>query len=141
MRKLKSYEVIVKTSAEWSGTVQAKSRADARRIAEQEFDEGSLQQCGEEVETVIAFKPRTRSGSWRTFERRFRPIDGPDGRDIGAASSYRKMSTRSRVWTIIDCDGQLHVSPGYRFVNRVDYVLCEVPWTDEDTLQPDYRYD
>ena len=42
---------------------------------------------------------------------------------------------------IADCDGQLRVSPGYRFVNRIDYVLCEVPWTDEDRLQPDYRYD
>ena len=92
MRKLKSYEVIVKTSAEWSGTVQAKSRSDARRIAGQEFDEGSLQQCGEEVETVIAFKPRTRCGSWRTFERRFRPMMDPTGRDTGASTSYRKMS-------------------------------------------------
>ena len=34
-----------------------------------------------------------------------------------------------RVWTIVDCDGQLRVSPGYRFVNRIDSVLCEVPWT------------
>ena len=46
-----------------------------------------------------------------------------------------------RVWTIVDCEGQLYVSPGYRFVNRIDYALCEVPWTDEDRLQPDYRYD
>jgi hypothetical protein len=77
MSKLKSYEVIVKTSAEWSGTVQAKSRSDARRIAGQEFDEGSLQQCGEEVETVIAFKPRTRRGSWRaTRTPNIRLMDG-----------------------------------------------------------------
>ena len=141
MRKLKSYEVIVKTSAEWSGTVQAKSRSDARRIAGQEFDEGNLQQCGEEVETVIAFKPRERCGSWRTFERRFRPIDGPDGAPCWCFKQLPKDAEPRRVWTIVDCDGQLHVSPGYHFVNRIGYVLCEVPWTDEDTLQPDYRYD
>ena len=46
-----------------------------------------------------------------------------------------------RVWTIVDCEGQLYVSPGYRFVNRIDYALCEVPWTGEDTRQPDCRYD
>jgi hypothetical protein len=141
MRKLKPYEVIVKTSAEWSGTVQAKSRSDARRIAGQEFDEGSLQQCGEEVETVIAFKLRTGCGSWRTFARRFRPIDGPEGALCWRFKQLPKDAEPRRVWTIADCDGQLHVRPGYRFVNRIGYVLCEVPWTDEDTLQPDYRYD
>ena len=140
MRKLKSYEVIVKTSAEWSGTVQAKSRSDARRIAGQEFDEGSLQQCGEEVETVIAFKPRTRCGSWRTFERRFRPMNGPGGALSGASSSCPKCRPASRL-DHRRLRGHLYVSPGYRFVNRIDYVLCEVPWTDEDTRQPDYRYD
>jgi hypothetical protein len=140
MRKLKSYEVIVKTSAEWSGTVQAKSRSDARRIAGQEFDEGSLQQCGEEVETVIAFKPRTRCGSWRTFERRFRPMNGPDGALTWRFEQLPKDAGPHRVWTIVDCEGHLYVSPGYRVVNRIDYVLCEVPWTDEDTRQPDYRY-
>ena len=141
MSKLKSYEVIVKTSAEWSGTVQAKSRSDARRIAGQEFDEGRLQQCGEEVETVIAFKPRTRCGSWRTFERRFRPMNGPDGSRYWCRDQLPQNVDERLVWTIVDCDGQLHVSPGYRFVNRIDYVLCKVPWTDEDTRQPDYRYD
>jgi hypothetical protein len=45
------------------------------------------------------------------------------------------------VWTIVDCDGKLYVSPGFRFVNRVDYVLCRNPWTDDDERQPDYRYD
>ncbi len=141
MSKLKSYEVIVKTSAEWSGTVQAKSRSDAKRIAGQEFDEGSLQQCGEEVETVIAFKLRTRCGSWRTFARRFHPIDGPGGALCWRFEQLPKNVDPHHVWTIADCDGQLRVSPGYRFVNRIDYVLCEVPWTNEDRLQPDYRYD
>jgi hypothetical protein len=45
------------------------------------------------------------------------------------------------VWTIVDEDGRLYVRPGFRFVNRIDYVLCQVPWTDEDVEQPDYRYD
>jgi len=45
------------------------------------------------------------------------------------------------VWTIVDCDGKLYVSPGFHYVNRIDYVLCGNPWTDDDERQPDYRYD
>ena len=52
MSKLKTYDVIVHISAEWYGTVQATSRADAKRIAEEQYDEGDLRQCGEETEGV-----------------------------------------------------------------------------------------
>jgi hypothetical protein len=121
--------------------VHAKSLPDAKRIAEQEFGDGSLQQCGEEVETVIAFRLRTRVGSWSTFERRFKPIDREEGcpwwerEDLPWDVDYR------HVWTILDCEGRLYVSPGFRFVNRLGYVRCAVAWTDEDRHQPDYRYD
>lgn len=141
MSKLKSYDVIVKTSGEWSGSVQAKSLDHAKRIAEQEFSEGSLQQCGEEVETVIAFRPRTRVGSWSTFERRFKPIDSPDETVWWSRQQLPSDVDPHLVWTIVDCDSHLYVSPGFRIVNRIDYVLCALPWTDEHQHQPDYRYD
>ena len=141
MSKLKSYDVIVKTSDEWHGGVQAKSIADAKRIAEQQFSEGNLQQCGEEVETVIAFRLRARVGSWSTFERRFKPINSPDDTVWWRFAQLPKHVDPHLVWTILDCEGRLYVSPGFRFVNRIDYMLCQVPWTDEDQHQPDYRYD
>lgn len=141
MSKLKDYEVILKTSAEWYGTVQAKSLRDAKRIAEDEFNEGQLKQFGEEVEAVIAFKPRKRCGSWSTFERRFRPIDSPDQTVWWRSEQLPADVDPNLVWTIVDCDGKLLVSPGFHVVNRIDYVLCEVPWTDEDQHQPSYRYD
>jgi hypothetical protein len=43
-------------------------------------------------------------------------------------------------WTVLDCDGRLYLSAGFRFVNRLGYVHCEVPWADADELV-DYRYD
>jgi hypothetical protein len=141
LRSLKSYEVTVKTSAEWYGTVQAKSRSEARRIAEEEFNEGSLKQCGEEVETVIAFTLRTRCGSWRTFERRFQPIDSPDDTVWWRHDQLPKDVEGRFVWTILDSDGRLVVRPGFHIVNRTDYVLCKLPWADEDIAQPGYRYD
>lgn len=86
-------------------------------------------------------KRRTRAGSWRTFERRFQPITGPDGATYWAREQLPRDVDARLVWTIVDCDGKLYVSPGFRLVNRVDYVLCRLPWTADDERQPDYRYD
>jgi len=141
MSKLKSYEVFVKTSGEWYGSVNAKSLREAKRLAEDEFNEGNLRQCGEEVEGVIAFKPRTRSGSWSTFERRFQPIDSPDETVWWHRGQLPKDVDARLVWTILDCEGRLFVRPGFHFVNRIDYVRCRLPWSDEDLHQPGYRYD
>ena len=84
---------------------------------------------------------RTRCGSWRTFERRFQPIDSPDETVWWSREQLPVNVDPHLVWTIVDEDGRLYVRPGFRFVNRIDYVLCQVPWTDEDVEQPDYRYD
>ena len=84
---------------------------------------------------------RSRTGSWRTFERRFCPIDSPD---LTVWWWYEQLPVNvdpHLVWTIVDEDGRLYVCPGFRFVNRIDYVFCEVPWTEDDERQPPYRYD
>jgi hypothetical protein len=52
MRKLKTYDVTVVTTDQWAGTVQATSRAAARKLAEDAFNEGDLQQCGEDIERI-----------------------------------------------------------------------------------------
>ena len=46
---------IVVTTDEWAGTVQATSRYAARKLAEEAFNEGNLQQCGEEISTGGTF--------------------------------------------------------------------------------------
>ena len=86
-------------------------------------------------------KIRIRSGSWTTFERRFRPIDGPDGATYWRYDQLPKDVDPHLVWTILDCEGKLYIAPGFRYVNRIDYVLCAVPWTDDDERQPAYLYD
>lgn len=92
--------------------------------------------------TLRPTRPRTRCGSWRTFERRFRPLDGPDGGAYWRYDQLPKPLDLQRVWTIVDGgNGRLYVSPGLRSVNRLDYVYCAIAWTDDDARQPDYRYD
>lgn len=84
---------------------------------------------------------RARCGSWRTFERRFQPIDSPDETVWWDREQLPDGVDPHLVWTIVDEDGRLYVRPGFRFVNRIDYVLCVVPWTDDDLQRPDYRYE
>ena len=87
------------------------------------------------------FKQRTRTGSWNTFERRFRPIDSPDDTVWWRRDQLPKDVDPRLVWTILDCEGRLYLACGFHYVNRLDYVLCEVPWNDDDERQPSYRYD
>ncbi len=90
--------------------------------------------------TVCAPKQRTRCGSWRTFERRFRPLPAPDHGVLWEAAQVPRDADYRFWWTVIDCDGRLLVSPGFRFVNRFAFIRCAQPWQDDDEGQPDYRY-
>lgn len=78
--------------------------------------------------------------SWDAFEKKFRPIDGPDGALYWRYDQLPENVDVHRVWTIVDCDGTLYVAAGFHIVNRIDYVVCEVPWTADEELH-DYRYD
>lgn len=84
---------------------------------------------------------RSRTGSWNTFERRFRPRLQIDGTVLVDLHCLPAGIDPYLVWTITDDDGRLYLNAGFRFVNRFAYVICDVPWTDNDTCQPPYRYD
>jgi hypothetical protein len=52
MSKMKTYDVLVVTVDEWAGSIRATSSAEARQLAEARFNEGDLQQCGEEITRI-----------------------------------------------------------------------------------------
>jgi len=83
---------------------------------------------------------RTRAGSWRVFERRFRPVIREDGSLIWHIDEVPRPVVGREWWTVVDCNGKLYLSAGFRFVNRIGYVRCTVPWSDTDQHR-DYRYD
>lgn len=87
------------------------------------------------------FKQRFRCGSWNTFERRFQPLPAPDHDLLWEIGQVPNNPDCHYWWTVLDCDGRLYLSPGFRFVNRFAFVRGTEPWTDEDQRQPDYRYD
>lgn len=48
-----------------------------------------------------------------------------------------KRHDPKNVWTVLDCDGALYASAGFRFVNRIgDYIVTRKPWQTgiEDVL-------
>ena len=86
-------------------------------------------------------KQRTRTGSWSTFERRFKPRTNTDDTLLVDLRDLPAGIEAHHVWTVVDEDGHLYLCAGYRFVNRFAYVVCDVPWTEGDQRQPPYRYD
>lgn len=86
-------------------------------------------------------KNRTRIGSWTTFERRFNPRTNPDDTVLVDLGALPEGIDAHLVWTVTDEDGRLYLNPGFRFVNRFAYVICDTPWCEADQQQPPYRYD
>jgi hypothetical protein len=84
---------------------------------------------------------RTRALTYVLFETRFHPIVRADGSilwSLGELNEAMRCPYR-HWWTLLDCGGRLYLSAGFHYVNRLNFVCCEVPWTDADQLT-DYRY-
>lgn len=52
-------------------------------------------------------------------------IDYPAGQEI-------KPDALAHVWTVLDCEGKLYVSPGFHWVNRQMHIMTVKPWTADD---------
>lgn len=74
---------------------------------------------------------------------KFQPICDNEGSPIlyetyGEDLKYiTKMSDTNNIWTILDCDGKLYLSPGYHIVNRLNYIVTKNEWNEKTR---DYRY-
>lgn len=72
------------------------------------------------------------------FKRKYKPIrvsPSPDAPIEGylitgineAEMKALEGHTSETVWTLLEEDGQLYLESGIRFVNRLGYVVCQVP--------------
>lgn len=43
-----------------------------------------------------------------------------------------------RIWTVVDCDGELALISGYHFVNRCYYLITEKPSPHDDVMVFDF---
>lgn len=75
-----------------------------------------------------------------TFDERFKPIESP-GQECGShlwehhevkAALDAKTITDKQVWTFVDADDGYAIQPGMAIVNKIEYMVTEVPWEHED---------
>lgn len=86
------------------------------------------------------YPQRKITGSFSSFERRYGPIANDDGSLLVEIGQLPADQPAELVWTVLDCDGSLILSPGYRFVNRFAYVVCEKPWGPSEENNTGYLY-
>ena len=51
--------------------------------------------------------------------------------EISQNAEFQELVEAQRVWTMLDCDGSLYLSPGVHWVNRMSYHVTNKPWTNE----------
>lgn len=73
----------------------------------------------------------------REFEEKYKPIDARPDEGLWTWAEVRaaKIPTE-RVWTVVETgdpeDGSWYAVPGFHIVNKIDYVVTEVPWEHEN---------
>ena len=75
----------------------------------------------------------------------YKPIKNPTNDWGGDYSAFETFSPDvdfvfeqpdNLVWTEVDGDGGCYIIAGKHYVNRIQYYVCEVPWTDENEFVP-----
>jgi hypothetical protein len=73
------------------------------------------------------------------FQEKFKPMTAPSV-DEGTIWTWSEVKAanipKNRVWTIVETgdpeDENWYALPGYHIVNKIDYVVTEVPWPHEN---------
>lgn len=47
---------------------------------------------------------------------------------FGSELEYVRSCNPKCIWTILDCGDKLYLAAGYHHVNRLGYIITEVPW-------------
>lgn len=75
------------------------------------------------------------------WEAKYKPIKNPNNEWGGDYSAFETFSPEvdfvwskpdNLVWTEIDGDEGNYIIAGKHYVNRLQYYVCDVPWTDEN---------
>lgn len=85
-------------------------------------------------------KARTRAGTYATFERRYQPVAQADGTILIDHGDLPKDIDPKLVWTVVEAEGKLYLTPGFATVNYFARVVCEAPWPDSELTNPGYVY-
>lgn len=72
--------------------------------------------------------------NYNEWEEKFKPIEKEPGSYLGETYGEDleiiNKNDIHHVWTVVDGEGGLYIIPGKRFINRLNYILTEVPWDE-----------
>lgn len=71
------------------------------------------------------------------FAEEYKLLNAPSGEPLWMREEVRAMETpTNRVWTVVETgdpdDENWYALPGYRIVNKIDYVVTAFPWPHEN---------
>jgi hypothetical protein len=55
--------------------------------------------------------------------------------DYDEARNLARSVHSNRLWTLLDCDGQLVIANGWHYVNRLGYHMTELPFKAGITIE------
>jgi hypothetical protein len=67
------------------------------------------------------------------WDSQFDPEYNEDGtlREIRLGDErWDELMAANRIWTMLDCDGNMFISPGAHIVNHMSFHVTRLPWTD-----------
>ncbi len=76
-------------------------------------------------------------GTYEDFDARYQPIDDGQGTIMRDWRDIPSDTPVEFVWTVVECDGEMFLAPGYHKVNYMGRVMCRNPWEDD---AHDYEY-
>lgn len=82
------------------------------------------------------------AGIAKRFDDHFTTVKVEGSEDEDAEIEYKAEvdeETLHRLWTVLDCEGELAIMPGRHYVNRLSYILTTEPWTVDD-LETEWVY-
>lgn len=79
-----------------------------------------------------------KSLTWEEFEEQYKPLLNPFSKDdsnyfletYGEELQYVGEQDPHYVWTFTDVEMGTAIYNGYHYVNRISYVITDVPWTE-----------
>lgn len=72
------------------------------------------------------------AGKAKRFDDHFTVIKDDNGDPVDAYPAPASENANRNLWTVLDCDGELCVVPGFAFVNRFQHIMTTEAWTDAD---------
>lgn len=91
---------------------------------------------------TFRIKPRKRAGSFDQFVERYHPIElDNNGLILHNREDIPPHMGSRHIWTVVEGDNnRMYLVPGWSIVNRIGYVVCDVPWCEVEYTNPGYVY-